>query len=147
MVFGLYWMSSASGASLQQEMSIRDRLDLLETAKLVMNLPEIQCSRAGVPDTACIDRYRITALQQELTKNSTTAQLYKDRFVTGDRGSYALYIQTISPGDQEEIRIFDYHQDDDNLSTRSVAIPTILQNPVTGLKQFSVAILTQQVNI
>lgn len=146
MIFGLYWASTFSGASQQQQMDLRDRLDLLETAKMVMNMPEIQCSSAGVPDTACVDEQRIYALKEQLDdQDSRTRQAYFDRFVTGDRSAYKLEIHALSPAPRRNYEVFNFHQENPDLSLRAVVIPVALLDPLTNRKQFSVAILTQQV--
>jgi hypothetical protein len=145
MIFGIYWMATATTASNTQQLSIQDRTDLLETAKLVMNLPELHCSIASVVDTACIDKYRLEAVKNLAVAGGDVQELYQDRFIGADRGSYSLYITALTPGTAREYEVFDYTVGSENASSQTVAIPVLVYDPITKMKQFGMAELTHEV--
>lgn len=145
MVFGIYWASTAQSSSLEEAANQQDRTALLETAKLVMGLPEITCSKRGVTDTACVDTIRLQALRNALEDQQVLTNLYKDRFLTADRGSYKLTIKAIRPGTPNEYRIFDYTENHANASRQTIWIPTVIHNPITNYNQLGVIELTHEV--
>lgn len=143
MVFGLYWFSTASSASVSGERAELARMELIEITKSVMNLPELQCSVAGTPDATCLDEERVRAFNQLIRSDQAFEEHYRSAFLANTQASYKLHIENLRAGGSHQV--FDFTTGDENASQQKAAVPVVLYDPVSGRKDFSMLVLTQEV--
>lgn len=144
LVFGLYWFSQSAGETVNQNQAQLENLELLEMTKAIMSLPEIQCSIAARPDTSCVDLERIRALNNRTQEDPETNEHYQDRYDTNTRGRYALEVIDVQTNTRYEI--FNYTTNQAGASRQQQAIPVVLYDPVEARNNFSMLILTQEVD-
>lgn len=152
LVFALVWYSQSSQASQLIEQDKAYRLELLEMAKVVMNMPEIQCSVASSQDTTCMDYYRLhaVALQNSPDASEEYREEYLSQFLADRRAGYGARVHVIYPdiGIDPVVRLFDYRPVnvlEDNEPSAQVPIPVIVYDPITDMRSFGMLVLEQYI--
>ncbi len=138
LIFGIFWFFQqgvAQAGDLQEE---NFRLQLLEKTKEIMSLPEIQCSFAAVPDTSCVDAYRVQAFATKVDTDEDFEREYLERFF-----GQTLRIELVYPEQDRfppRIDVFDFAPaGSDNYQT--AVIPITIYDPLTELSYLGVLIL------
>ena len=144
LIFGLYWFSQTAGEQIIDDRAQLENLELLELTKAIMNLPELQCSIEGRPDTSCVDELRAQTLSAQTSNpSSETYAYYRDRYDTNTRASYALTL--IDVATQQQVTLFNFTNNQPGASRQSQAVPAVTYNPLQQTYNFSMLILTQEV--
>ena len=143
LIFGLFWFGSSQTDQVQQQTTELENLELLEMTKAIMSLPEIQCSIAGRPDTSCVDKLRLEALNQTIDSNSEIAAYYENRYRTNTRATYAVHV--VDMNNQQKYELFNYTTNQPSASRQQQAVPAVIYDPLTQMRNLSMIILTQEV--
>lgn len=144
LVFGLYWFGSSQTDQVEQQKTDLENLELLEMTKAIMNLPEIQCSIAGRPDTSCVDKLRLEALNKTIEENTVIREYYENRYRTNTRATYAAHVVDIS-NNEYTYELFNYTTNQPSASRQQQAVPAVIYDPLTQRRNLSMIVLTQEV--
>ncbi len=142
MIFGLYWYATGSAQSEQGVLAGMNRMELLEIGRVIMNLPELECSIDSRRELSCIDEYRARALASIIEGTAQERAYFTNKFFAERRANYKATIEVIHPvGNQ--ITLFDFVSENP-ISTQQISIPITLYDPIHRTHAFAMLILTQE---
>jgi len=131
---GLVFYYRMQAQSLQEEASEQATLKAISISQLVSFLPELECSRNGIPEENCIDSIK---LEKAAPIINSKKDYYYDIFQNSK-----IVLEQVYPNKQS-FNLYDYPLPANKLTSETkVPIPIAIYNPLTDLYGFGVLRIT-----